>query len=121
MGRKPENMRCVIIYANNENDVIEIINKIPGYKRVEIHDELKRTMRLSSDEERFMIMTPSGDHIYFTHKRGDNSVRTVNVIKQDASENPIAIKDDEVVKLHNAIKSVDGISSEVIAAEDDLK
>jgi len=121
MTDKTDYMRRLSIKADTTDILREGLKNIPGYTRVELGDELRRLMMLPADEDRFVLQAESnGEQIIVSHRRGDTSARTINVRDQDARGLHIPIYADEVVKLHEAIKQVPGISSEVIAANIDL-
>lgn len=120
MTTNSDDKRSIIISAESEEDLRQKMRKIPGYTRVELDDDLRRTMCLPKGEDRFYLQASNGERIVVRHKQGEESADTINIMNQDALDHPVPIHQDEVVKLHHAIKEVDGLSSCVVAAEIDL-
>ena len=120
MTTNPDDKRHAIIYADNEADLLRLIEKIPGYHREELEEDTLRNMMLSAGETRFYLRSEDGERIIVRHEAGKAEAETVNVMNQDGLDHPVPIHQDEVVKLHNAIKGVDDLFSQVVAAEIDL-
>ncbi|CAO3424480.1 hypothetical protein [Azospirillum argentinense] len=77
-------------------------------------------MMLAEEDDRFYLQASNGERIIVSHRAGEMEAKTVNVMNQDALDHPVPIHQDELVKLHTKIKGMDGLYSQVIAAEIDL-
>lgn len=121
MASGPDDKRSLTISAASPEALAELINQIPGYRREEIEPETLRRMMLPEGEERFALITPSGDKIYTSIPAGSAEAHTVNIILQDDISHPIPLHSDEIVGLHKAIQAVSGLQSHLHVAIIDLE
>jgi len=120
MTSNPDDKRSLIIQADTEDGLLRGIGKIPGYTSMPLEEDLRRSMCLPAGEDRFYLKASSGERVIVRHSHGEHFAETINVLNQDAGDCPVPIHADEVVKLHHAIKHVEGLCSCVVAAEMDL-
>lgn len=121
MTINPDDKRSLIISSATEAELRRGLERIPGYVVEPLEEELRRSMGLTAGgDERFYLRSTEGERIVVRHRAGEATAGTVNVVNQDALGSSVPIHADEVVKLHHAIRNVDGLHSSVLAAEIDL-